>query len=304
MTATRAGGVRAADAGDPLYAGNQLHALVEHLEHDIRLDTPADALQDKVRRAIPAGRFKDALSGTWLGHPLHPMLTDLPIGFWTSAWVLDIVGPRRYRDAARMLVGLGVLSALPAAASGAADWSDTTGGSRRVGVVHAAANGSAVALYLGSWWARRRGRHARGVMLGMAGAAAATVGGYLGGHLVQGRGVGVDANHDVTGPDEWTPVLDVADLHDKPARVAAGRVAVMMFRYEGRAVALAATCPHRGAPLEEGVIVDGCIECPWHGSRFRVRDGILVRGPSAMPLPRFDVRERVGRYEIRRAEPS
>ena len=173
---------------DPRAGGNELTALVGRLERETRLDAPAEALQGLTHRAIPAGTLKDLLQGTkWLGHSLHPMLTDLPIGFWTSAWVLDIIGPRRYRDAARVMVGLGVLSAIPAAASGAADWSETDGGTRRVGLVHAAANGSAVALYLGSWLARRRGHNARGIALGWAGATAATVAGYLGGHLAQAR---------------------------------------------------------------------------------------------------------------------
>ena len=181
------------ESTNPLYAGERAARCGRRVEQDARLDAPSRAVQRVVHRVVREGPLKDLVSGTWLGHPLHPMLTDLPIGFWTSAWVLDIVGPRKYRDAARVLVGLGVLSALPAAATGASDWSDTTGRAKRVGLVHAAANGSAAALYLGSWLARRRGRHAGGIALGMAGAAAATVGGYLGGHLVQGRGVGVDA---------------------------------------------------------------------------------------------------------------
>ena len=282
----------------PLYAANELHAAVARIEQDQRLDGPSGALQRIVHVAVPEGPLKDLLSGTWLGHPLHPMLTDLPIGFWTSAWVLDIIGPRRYRDAARVLVGLGVLSAVPAAVSGASDWSDTTGAAKRVGLVHAAANGSAAVLYLGSWLARRRGKNTQGIVLGMAGAAAATVGGYLGGHLVQGRGVGVDANRDDVGPENWTRVLDVGELSDQPARVDAAGVAVIVFRSDGRAVALAATCPHRGAPLEEGAIVEGCVECPWHGSRFRIPDGALVRGPAATPLPSFEARERDGAIEV------
>lgn len=295
------GGARIAK---PLYAANELHAAVVRVEQDQRLDGPSGALQRIVHLAVPEGPFKDLLSGTWLGHPLHPMLTDLPIGFWTSAWVLDIVGPRRYRDAARVLVGLGVLSAVPAAVSGASDWSDTTGGTKRVGLVHAAANGSAAVLYLGSWLARRRGKHTQGIVLGMAGAAAATVGGYLGGHLVQGRGVGVDANRDDVGPETWTRVLDAGELTDQPVRVDAAGVAVIVFRAGGRAVALAATCPHRGAPLDEGAIVDGCVECPWHGSRFRIPDGALVRGPAATPLPAFQARENDGAVEVRAASAS
>lgn len=167
-----------------LTIGSQLPRAVARVEEADALDRPAVALQRAVDRVLPSGAAKDLLRGTWLGHPLHPMLTDLPIGFWTSAWVLDILGPRRHRDAARVLVGLGVVSALPAAASGLSDWSATGGGSRRVGLVHAAANASAAVLYLGSWWARRRGHLARGVALGWGGAVAATVGGHLGGHLV------------------------------------------------------------------------------------------------------------------------
>jgi nitrite reductase/ring-hydroxylating ferredoxin subunit/uncharacterized membrane protein len=285
---------------DPLYAGNELHAFAEGVEQEPRLDVPARALQHVVRRVVPGGRWKDLLSGTWLGHPLHPMLTDLPIGFWTSAWVLDIIGPRKHRDATKVLVGLGALSAVPAAVSGASDWSDTTGGVQRVGVVHAVANTSAAVLYAGSWLARRRGRLVQGIALGMAGATAATIGGYLGGHLVSGRGVGVDANRDQAGPVEWTRVLDVAEVHETPVRVEAADATLMVFRHDGCLVALSATCPHRGAPLDEGKLVGDCLECPWHGSRFRIADGALVRGPSAMPLPRFEARERDGAVELRR----
>jgi nitrite reductase/ring-hydroxylating ferredoxin subunit/uncharacterized membrane protein len=291
---------RARSTAGPLYAGNELHAAAVRLEEAASLDRSAAALQHAAHRALPPGVAKDVLSGTWLGHPLHPMLTDLPIGFWTSAWVLDILGPRRYRDAARVLVGLGVLSALPAAASGASDWSDTTGGSRRVGLVHAAANTAAATLYLGSWWARRRGHLARGVALGMAGAAAATVGGYLGGHLVQGRGVGVDPTREAAPPEGWTRVLAADEAGPSPRRAEAGGLPVAVFRRAGRPQAVAATCPHRGGPLDEGTIVDDCIECPWHGSRFRVDDGALVRGPSAAPIVALDARESDSAIEVRR----
>jgi nitrite reductase/ring-hydroxylating ferredoxin subunit/uncharacterized membrane protein len=291
---------RARSSPGPLYAGNELHAAAVRLEETTALDRPAATLQHAAHRALPEGVAKDLLSGTWLGHPLHPMLTDLPIGFWTSAWVLDVLGPRRYHDAARVLVGLGVLSALPAAASGVSDWSDTGGGSRRVGLVHAAANAAAATLYVGSWWARRRGHVARGVALGMAGAAAATVGGYLGGHLVQGRGVGVDPNRDAAAPEAWTRVLDADEAGPEPRGAEAGGLRVAVFRHAGRPHALAATCPHRAGPLDEGTIVDDCIECPWHGSRFRVDDGALVRGPAAAPIVALDAREADSAIEVRR----
>src|SRR6185369_10409995 len=102
-----------------VYAGNRLRAGLDRMGEDRRIDGAVRALQ-RVTTAIPRqGPVKDVLSGTWLDHPLHPMLTDLPIGFWTSAWVLDIVGGERDRDAARTLIGAGVLCAVPAALSGA-----------------------------------------------------------------------------------------------------------------------------------------------------------------------------------------
>jgi uncharacterized membrane protein len=128
----------------------------------------------------------EQLRGRALGHPLHPVATDLPIGFWTSAWVLDLVGGRRARGAARTLVGLGVASALPTVATGLSDFLQLDRSGRRIGVVHAGANAVATVLYAASFVARR-GNHRRGVVLGHLGAASATVGGFLGGHLAFGH---------------------------------------------------------------------------------------------------------------------
>lgn len=170
-----------------------LERIPEAIEGLTVLDQPAEAATAAVRGAIPLGsRAKDLLSGSWLGHTLHPMLTDLPIGFWTSSFMLDVVGGRRARPASRQLVALGVLSALPTAAAGAADWSDTDGPARRVGLVHAVSNSVALTAYAASWLARRRGQHWKGVALGMAGATAASAGGHLGGHLVLRLGTGAD----------------------------------------------------------------------------------------------------------------
>jgi nitrite reductase/ring-hydroxylating ferredoxin subunit len=201
-----------------------------------------------------------------------------------------------------VLVGLGVLSALPAAATGASDWIDTTGREQRVGVVHAAANSAAVVLYAASWMSRRRGRTARGVALGMAGAAAATVGGYLGGHLTQVLGVGIDASRSPDAPEAWSHAIDADRVGAAPTAVVVDGVDLIVLRHEDRVVAMGGVCPHRGAPLAEGTVVDGCVKCPWHGSRFRIPDGALVRGPSATPLAPFETRDvGVGGIEVRRA---
>src|SRR5687767_566274 len=162
--------------------------LGERLDGLTAIDRAARPIHRAVTAAVPAGPTKDVLHGVWLGHPVHPVLTDLPIGFWTSAFVLDLVGGRRAQPAADALVGLGVASALPTAAAGLADWSELNEPERRTGVVHAAGNIAATTLYGLSFLARRRGQRRRGVLLGLAGATAATAGGFLGGHLTFRRG--------------------------------------------------------------------------------------------------------------------
>jgi uncharacterized membrane protein len=170
---------------DPRRVGGWIESL-----HGI--DRYAQPLYERVRTGLPDGPVRDLLHGTWLGHPLHPFLTDLPIGFWTSAWTLDLVGGPGAAPAAEVLVGLGVAAAVPTIVTGLTDWSSLRRPTRRAGAVHAVANASATALYGASYMARRRGRHGLGVALGMAGAAAATAGGFLGGHLVYERAAGVD----------------------------------------------------------------------------------------------------------------
>lgn len=170
----------------PSEAPNPIEAVVRQMEDDPALD-PLVARVRRVAEPVGRGRQGDLLRGSWLGHALHPMLTDLPVGFWTSAWMLDLVGGRASRPAARRLVGLGLLAVPATAAAGLADWSAAEQEStRRVGAVHAACNGAASLCYLESWRQRRRDRHGRGVAWGMAGALAATVGGYLGGHMAFG----------------------------------------------------------------------------------------------------------------------
>jgi len=250
-----------------------------------------EPIRRRVQAMFPPGPVKDALSGTPLGHTLHPMLTDLPIGCWTSAMVLDFIGGRAARPAAQRLIGLGVLSALPTAASGASDWSDTSGTTARVGAAHAVSNSVALACYAASWAARRRGHHYRGVALSVLGAGAATVGGYLGGHLVDVLGVGVDETAFSRGSEDWAPVASVAVVTDDLTRARAGETAVMVRRGEaGELVCLGARCPHRGAPMEQGERSDDAVTCPWHGSRFSLRDGARLRGPATTSLPVYECR--------------
>lgn len=163
--------------------------LTTRLEDERRLDVLVDLIRPVASALVAAPGRRDLLHGTWMGHALHPLLTDLPIGFWTSANVLDVLGGHQSRPAATRLVALGVVSAAPTALTGWAEWAATSRPNQRVGVVHAFSNTIAIGLYATSWRARRRGRHGRGVLLGLAGATAATVGGYLGGHLTAARKV-------------------------------------------------------------------------------------------------------------------
>lgn len=269
--------------------------LGERLEANASLDAVADPLGRVAGAVLPPGSFKDALHGVWLGHPLHPLLTDLPIGFWTSAWVLDLFGGKRCAKAADNLVGLGVASALPTAAAGLADWSELNKPEQRSGAVHAVVNLVATSLYTASFLARRRGRHGRGVALGMVGAVAATVGNFLGGHLSFRRAAGVNHITDAAAPTDWSNLE--GDLPTTEENVVTGRLGntrVALASLDATPHAVAATCSHLGGPLDEGEVVDGCVRCPWHGSAFRLTDGSVARGPATAPQPAYEVRRDEG----------
>jgi len=279
------------------------HRLAQRVEGFASLDGPAQAVAGAFRGAVKPGRVKDALSGTWLGHALHPLLTDVPIGAWTSATLLDVLGRDEDRRAAERLVAIGIAAAVPTAVSGMSDWSDTTLSDpavRRVGAVHGVANVMALGLYTASWRARRRGEHARGVRLGLAAATALGAGGFLGGHLSYARGVGVDQTIFEAPVEEWADVAADAELAEGELHTAsADGEDVVLARLGGELFALADRCSHRGGPLHEGTLLDGCVECPWHASRFRLSDGSVERGPATFPQPAYETRVRDGRIEVR-----
>ena len=282
------------------------HALSERIAAIAALDEPAATIAKKIRDVMPAGGgIKDLLSGVQLGHALHPLMTDLPIGAWTSATILDLVGGEASRPAAQKLVGIGLAAAAPTAWTGWSDWADTEPGNptvRRLGIVHAAANGTAALLYGLSLAARRRGAHTTGVLFGLAGAGAMGAGGWLGGDLVLARGVGVNQTAFDAEPSDWTAVLDASMLgDDRPTAAMAGELALMIVKREGRVYAMADRCAHRGGPLHEGELEGDCIACPWHGTLFRLEDGSVERGPSAYPQPVYEARLHDGRVEVRAA---
>ena len=279
-----------------------LHKSAERLGQMEALDGVAEPAAKAVTRAVPPGLVKDALSGTWLGHPLHPMLTDIPIGMLTSATVLDVLGGRRGRRAADLFVALGLLSAVPTAAAGAADWSDTQGAARRIGVVHAGANLVGLACYAASLRARWHGRRLSGAALALGGMTAMTVGGYLGGHLSFTHGVGVNHGFTDETPEGWAAVTSDASLDDQPHLVDAAGAAVLVQRCGGAIRAVGGRCSHAGGPLEEGSVdTAACtVRCPWHGSVFGLEDGHVVHGPATVPQAAYDTRVVDDTVEVRR----
>jgi nitrite reductase/ring-hydroxylating ferredoxin subunit/uncharacterized membrane protein len=260
-----------------------------------------------VGTVVPLGsRRKDVLSGTWLGHPLHPPLTDAVIGAWTSALLLDLMGGERSRRAADCLVGAGVLAAIPTAVSGLSDWAELRGATRRIGSFHAIGVSAALVCHGLSLLARRSGRRRSAVALSALGYGLLTFSAWLGGHLSFRRGVGVNQTAFEDGLSEWTALFDEAELDLADGQLSmmrAGGVDVLLARANDRVYALANRCSHRGCGLHEGELRDETVICPCHGSAFRL-DGTVARGPATAPQPTFDLRVRQGTIEIRRTSPS
>lgn len=268
------------------------------------LDPVATPLGRQIRRRLGAGKVKETLSGTALGHPAHPLLTDVVIGCLTSASLLDVAGGERSQHGAQVLVRTGVAAAAPTIASGWADWADSAVDPeiRRIGVVHALTNATGVALYGASMRQRAQGRRGGAAMLGLAGAGMLGLGGFLGGHLSYVKGVGVNETAFESGPEEWTAALPAAEVHEGRASAATvAGVRLLVTRHEGRIVAFSDRCTHRGGALHEGELRDGCVECPLHGSVFSLADGSVMNGPASTPQPVYDVRVRAGQVEVRAA---
>ncbi|PPS77046.1 MULTISPECIES: Rieske (2Fe-2S) protein [Streptomyces] len=279
---------------------NRVLWLLDGLEREARADAVIETLRKGVR-ALPLGRGRDVLHGRWLGHPVHPLLVQVPIGSWLSAAVLDL-RPDRSR-ASRLLVGVGLGAAAPAALAGWVDWAELHRPQQRVGLVHALSNTAAVGLYSASLACRVKGREGAGRAYGFLGLTAVGIGGMLGGHLAYRQASG--ANHAEEVPNVvsqgWHRIGAVADF---PAGEAVRRsvddVPVLVVRETGGTIhALAERCSHLAGPLSEGTVADGCVRCPWHGSVFRLSDGWNVRGPATAPQPSFETRVTDGHVEVR-----
>ncbi len=273
------------------------------------LEGLSDRLQPAVRDAVAGTgrRGADLLDGVWFGAPLHPALTDVPVGALTAAVTLDGVAlatgsPAVDRQADGALA-VSVAGALAAATTGLSDWRYTDGDARRLALGHGLLNIVGVALNATSLGLRLAGRRRAGQVSSALGFLVASAAAHLGGDLTFGLGVRVNRAQPGAGPTEFTPVLDESQLDGTSMhRVDAGGEAVLVTRStSGEICAIANTCSHLGGPLADGQREGDVVVCPWHGSRFDVCTGDVVGGPAVFPQPSFEARTRAGKIELRRA---
>ncbi len=266
------------------------------------LDQPASVLKQVTEPLLGPNApkaLKDLLYGTWLGHPLHPAITDVPVGSWTATAVLDMTGYERAADAT---LKLGVLGAVGSAVTGAAQWFDLQEMEepRRLGVLHASLNTAALGMYVASWMLRERGQREAGVALAMAGYAVAGTSAWIGGHLSFVLGIGVSRDAFEQPPTKWRTALPEADLTDgEMKRVAVRGNPVVLLKQGDRVYATSATCTHVGGPLDEGELNGTCVTCPWHGSEFDLRNGHVLHGPATADLHAYETRVSDGNVQIR-----
>jgi nitrite reductase/ring-hydroxylating ferredoxin subunit/uncharacterized membrane protein len=285
---------------------------VEVIKKQDWLEPIADRLQPAIAGALGADgsigpKVADLLHGTWLGHPLHVVLTDVPLGSWTAAAVLDVLEEKTGSSAmgrgADATIALGLAGAAGAAITGLADWSKIGGGQpRRIGLAHGLLNATATACYVTSLCLRRTHSRRAGRRFALLGLMVSSVAAYLGGHLVFKEKLGVDHTADHLPPEDFLPVLPDTELReDELRRVTANGMPVLLVRKGQRIYAIAETCAHLGGPLSEGKLEDTAVRCPWHGSRFSLEDGRVLEGPSVHAQPVLDVRVRDGQIEVRRS---
>lgn len=313
---------RAAAHGDnpaPLFAGQRLalggclsnETALNLIDRQLWLDPLGDRLQDAVHGAYESGgetgqSVKNALHGTWLGHPLHAVLTDIPVGAWTAAAVFDaleeMTGQRRFAAASDLAVTVGLVGAIGSAITGITDWSDTDGRARKAGLIHGMLNLGGTLLYGASLLHRSRNQRKLGRGFGLLGFAMAAASAYLGGELVYSEQVGVNHAAGLPLPEDFVPVAADADIGEgRMRKVEAAGVPVLLARVDGQLCAIQETCSHAGGPLFEGTLEGTTVTCPWHGSSFDVRTGKVINGPATHPAPCFETRVRDGQIEIRKA---
>lgn len=275
------------------------------------LDGIADAVQPKVQQAVQASgtTVRNILDGTPLELPLHPALTDVPVGSWTAALIFDGLdlasGSKAMRKAADASLAVGVAGGIAASITGLSDWRYLSGGSRKMGVAHGLLNAVGLGLSAASLGLRAAGHRNAGRLMFLAGYSVSGTAFHLGGELSYNYGLRVNRNaFEKPGPDKFTAVLPEDELPENGMRrVEVDGVGVLLSRSAGGEVcALAATCGHFSGPLEEGEREGDTVVCPWHGSRFDLCTGKVIDGPAIFPQSTYETRVRDGQIEIKATE--
>lgn len=274
-------------------------------------------LDEKIQKAIDkalyangnpaAQKARNFLNGTWLGEPLHVVLTDVPIGAWTVAMVFDALGMvnSRYEFplAADTSIAIGLAGAAGAAITGVTDWSDVDPPARRLGLIHGLLNVGATTLFATSLILRKKKARNEGRGLAALGYALMAFSAHLGGKMVYEQRVGVDRTAGQKFPENFTGVLSESNLPDNtPTRAVYQGVPILLVRQGERLFAMAETCSHFSGPLSEGKLEGNSIVCPYHASRFALDDGRVLDGPAVHPQPCLEVRARDGQIEVRRPQ--
>lgn len=282
-------------------------AFVEHQEWLGPIQQAGESLVNEAYHAAGENgqAIKNALHGVWLGHPLHSAITDVPIGSWTAAAVLDVMeasGQRQYAPGADAAIAVGLAGAVGAAVTGLTDWSDTQGKQQRLGAMHGLLNIGAAALYTASYAFRKAGKRGAGRSLSFTGYALVVASAFLGGALSYTEKVGVNHSPDPDEelPQEFQPACAEADLSDgEPKAVDVNGTPIFLLKRGEAIYALANTCSHLGGPLNEGKVEGDFVICPWHGSRFCLKDGSVIDGPATTPQPALAVEVRDGQVMVR-----
>jgi nitrite reductase/ring-hydroxylating ferredoxin subunit/uncharacterized membrane protein len=283
--------------------------LKQLLKQQSWLDGVGDPLQTYVNslfsNAGETGKdVKDLLNGTWLGHPLHPVITDVPVGAWVCTFIFDTLatasGDEAMQRAADVTLATGLVTALGAAATGFTDWTDTYGDERSVGLAHGLTMAATTSTYALSLLARMTGSRKTGLLLSNLGMVLLTAGAYLGGDEVYDLGYGVNHTAFGHGPGDFVPVLARDDLDEnRPTKVDAKGMPVVLVRQGESIFALEDTCVHAGCSLAGGSVQGRTLICPCHGSQFDLADGSVLHGPATMPEPWYETRVQSGMVEVR-----
>lgn len=281
-----------------------MHKLLAFWDRQKWVDKLGDKIKPRLDRLLEKTGDKqkaaDLLNGVWLGHPLHPVLVALPIGAWSTAALFDTLSLLKGEksSSATGMIAFGIVSAIPTAAAGAADWKHLSGKTARLGGGHALMNSTALGFYGLSLLARMNGHSGR--LPAMLGLALVSASGYIGGHLVYSEQVGVKHMPNAEAPEQFSAVTQASDVAEGSLqRVDVEGVPVLLARVNGRVHALSDVCTHLGCSLADGSLEGEEIVCPCHSSRFSVIDGRVTAGPATMPLDTYDLRVVDGEVEIR-----